>query len=170
MGYDLHITRRADWSGAGNDITADEWLKLVASDPELTLDRNNSPHHATLKGSNSWFDWEDGCISTKSPDTAGAKKLFAIAQRLSAKVQDDDGEFYTSPDQLPDAANVEAQVKAHEQKGNRFTLKVIIVILLASVAVSVLASTWKQRAIGIGSGIFWVIVLIYFLKQTRNQR
>jgi len=37
MGYDLHITRRDDWSDQGHDITSDEWLKLIAADPELTL-------------------------------------------------------------------------------------------------------------------------------------
>jgi len=37
MGYDLHITRRKDWSLSGNDIAAAEWLAYVAQDPELSL-------------------------------------------------------------------------------------------------------------------------------------
>jgi hypothetical protein len=39
MGYDIHITRRSDWSDkAGPAITLEEWKKLVASDSEMRLD------------------------------------------------------------------------------------------------------------------------------------
>jgi hypothetical protein len=38
MGYELHITRKRDWSDAGPEITLDEWLALVRSDPDMRLD------------------------------------------------------------------------------------------------------------------------------------
>ena len=37
MGYDLHITRRRNWSEVGNDISAEEWLALVARSSDLTI-------------------------------------------------------------------------------------------------------------------------------------
>ncbi len=43
MGYDLHITRRAHWSDDGDDISAEESLALVATDPELQLGVANGP-------------------------------------------------------------------------------------------------------------------------------
>lgn len=40
MGYDIHITRAADWADRAPDreIGADQWLAYVSSDPSLTLD------------------------------------------------------------------------------------------------------------------------------------
>lgn len=36
MGYDeLHITRRKEWSEAGHDITAEEWLAYIDKDPSF---------------------------------------------------------------------------------------------------------------------------------------
>jgi hypothetical protein len=39
MGYDVHITRAAEWSDSeGTPIALDEWLAYVACDPEMRLD------------------------------------------------------------------------------------------------------------------------------------
>jgi hypothetical protein len=38
MGYDLHITRKANWFDASPSIALDEWLEYVASDPEIQHD------------------------------------------------------------------------------------------------------------------------------------
>ena len=38
MGYDLHITRKADWCDEGNDISLEEWYAVVAAaDPKCAL-------------------------------------------------------------------------------------------------------------------------------------
>ncbi|MCA9419072.1 MAG: hypothetical protein KC917_22550 [Candidatus Omnitrophica bacterium] len=38
MGYDLHITRAEEWIyNEGREISKEEWLAYVESDPELSL-------------------------------------------------------------------------------------------------------------------------------------
>jgi hypothetical protein len=100
MGYDLHITRRVHWSSEGDDITSDEWLSIVATDPELRLQPENGPFFATWSGISTlispWLNWSNGQISTKNPDDALINKMVAIARKLGAVVQGDDGELYNS--------------------------------------------------------------------------
>jgi hypothetical protein len=37
MGYDIHITRKANWSDdEGDSITSEEWLAVLDSDSELS--------------------------------------------------------------------------------------------------------------------------------------
>jgi hypothetical protein len=39
MGYDVHITRKQNWSDeAGPEIPLSEWIAVVAADPEMRLD------------------------------------------------------------------------------------------------------------------------------------
>jgi hypothetical protein len=94
VGYDLHITRRKDWSEAGNDITAEEWLTYVAKDPELSPFPGNSAHMARWSGKSKypdpWLNWFNGNIYTKNPDEALIDKMVAIARSLNARVQGDD--------------------------------------------------------------------------------
>lgn len=98
MGYDLHITRRDDWSDEGSDITAEEWLQYVRSDPELKITGTNGPCHAVWSGrsehSEPWLDWASGQIYTKNPDSPLIDKMISIAEQLGATVQGDDGEIY----------------------------------------------------------------------------
>ena len=105
MGYDLHITRRRDWSSEGDVITTDEWLAYVRSDPELRLNPANGPYFAEWRGPSvtgeSWFDWSNGQIEAKNPDPALIDKMVAIASRLNATVQGDDGETYKSGHAAP---------------------------------------------------------------------
>ena len=98
MGYDLHITRRTDWSMTGNDVTVPEWLAYVARDPELSLWPENGPYMARWSGkskhSDAWLDWFKGNVYTKNPDQALIEKMIHIAHELGATVQGDDGETY----------------------------------------------------------------------------
>jgi hypothetical protein len=100
MGYDLHITRRNNWAEEGNDITSEEWLSLVANDPELHFQTKNGPYFVTWDGDSrpkpSWMNWSKGQIITKNPDDALIDKMMVIAQKLKAKVQGDEGELYRS--------------------------------------------------------------------------
>ena len=111
MGYDLHITRADDWSDShANPISAEEWLAVVAADPELKLDPANGPHFAVwTQGADpegAWFDWSDGQVFTKNPDRATLATMLRLAERLGAKVQGDDGELYTDPSQLDDTVQI----------------------------------------------------------------
>ena len=98
MGYDLHITRRKQWTDTGDDITAREWLEYVAHDAELKLSPDDGPHWAVWSGPSElpqpWLDWDDGQVYSKNPDEPLIRKMCAIARALHARVQGDDGEFY----------------------------------------------------------------------------
>jgi hypothetical protein len=116
MGYELHITRREDWADTENpDIPLDEWLAYVNNDNELELTNGydirigtekpfqNLPGywewnaHPKEKERNSrpWFSYWQGSIDSKNPDGPTIRKMIEIASALKAKVQGDDGEFYT---------------------------------------------------------------------------
>src|SRR5207245_5180092 len=100
MGYDLHITRKAEWSDDdGPVISADEWRKLIASDADLQLDAEtdcaiDDTHmiFASFRGEPGVFGWLDGEICTKNPEAEVVRKAVQIAQKLGAKAQGDDGE------------------------------------------------------------------------------
>jgi hypothetical protein len=100
MGYDLHITRaKFHFQNEGAWITADEWLRYVDQDPELTLAPDNGDYFALWSGKSEypdpWLDWSEGNIYTKNPDDPLIDKMVEIAKKLNAKAQGDDGEIYT---------------------------------------------------------------------------
>ncbi len=101
MGYDLHITRAADWSeNLGLEITAEEWLTIVREDPELRPDASNGSYAAEWGSADSehtgWFDWYEGTVYTTDPDGPTVGKMVSLAGFLNGKVQGDDGEVYES--------------------------------------------------------------------------
>jgi hypothetical protein len=114
MGYDLHITRKEDWSDDDQEreITLTEWLAYIHADPGLVLSegyRIKVPGSETESQAapgfckwtahplqeNRWFDYRNGSVSTKNPDEHVIRKMLLIADILGAKVQGDDGEIYT---------------------------------------------------------------------------
>ena len=111
MGYDLYITRAKHWAeNDGTRITAEEWLRVVEADPELSLSGDNGEYFALWTGPSSypdpWFDWWEGNVETKNPDPPIIAKMIELAQRLGGCVQGDDGETY-----LPDGRTVDADGK-----------------------------------------------------------
>ena len=115
MGYDVHITRAADWTEAElKPITLDEWRAFVAADPEMRLDgfaeaaipsgtlRMTSPGLAVwtaysghgVGGNMAWFDHSQGCIDVKDPDDEILGKMRCVAAALGASVIGDEGESY----------------------------------------------------------------------------
>jgi hypothetical protein len=115
MGYDLHITRKANWFDASPSIALDEWLEYVASDPEIQHDgfaetpaadgdvlRVEQAGICVWKGYSrgenrenaAWFWWSGGNIVVKNPDQEIRGKMWLIAQSLEAKVQGEEGEYY----------------------------------------------------------------------------
>lgn len=116
MGYELHIIRRNDWQNdeEGSNISLEEWLEYVKNDKELELTNgylikipgtessfqdvpgfcNWTAHSKKVNDDTPWFAYGYGMISAKYPDGETIKKMIAIADKLSGKVQGDDGEFY----------------------------------------------------------------------------
>ncbi len=99
MGVELYITRAVFWAdNEGREITTEEWLSYVASDPELKLEPRNGEYFALWLGKSAyqepWVDWFQGNVSTKWPDTSLFRKMLRIASALKAQVQDDDGTVY----------------------------------------------------------------------------
>jgi hypothetical protein len=115
-GYDVHITRRKVWTDdEGPAISLREWKDYVSSDLEMRLDgfaetttkdgqklRVQSEGLAVWTkyskhgkdGNMAWFNWFRGEITVKNPDREIRGKMFRIAQKLGARVQGDEGEFY----------------------------------------------------------------------------
>ena len=114
MGYDFHITRRDDWYDEGADISADEWLKYVESDPELSIDESKGKYFAIWK--EDWLDWRRGEIYTKNPRKNLVEKMIQIANRLNAKVQGDEGEVYIESSQVPDDEEMERNLEMIRQR------------------------------------------------------
>ena len=104
--YGFHITRRPFWEAEGPAITPREWLEYVRNDPELELIESEGPHFVLWNGPSKleepWLDWEDGEVFTEDPDRALVDKMIAIAQKLKAEVQGDEGETYTDSSEVVD--------------------------------------------------------------------
>ena len=96
MGYDLHITRKAQWIDEdGPSISPQEWLALLEADPELSraTDARDDELTGAWKGQTIfWFT--DGEVRCSNPDQPMIRKMVAIAEQLGATVQGDDGEIY----------------------------------------------------------------------------
>lgn len=122
MGYELHITRQENWFDEedSNQISFDEWIKILDEDKEMRLDNLAEATNANgesisvgseglcvwtkysgngMNGNYAWFDYHRGNIDCKNPDNEIIRKMLDIAERLNAKVQGDEGEIYhLSPD------------------------------------------------------------------------
>ena len=97
MGYDLHITRRAQWHATdGPAITVEQWRAFVDADPDLRMDDSLGEDVALWSGGRvpGWIAWRDGNLETTHPDDALLRKMVAIAGALDARAVGDDGERY----------------------------------------------------------------------------
>jgi hypothetical protein len=135
-GYKVHITRAEHWAkNEGCEIPASEWHDLVKGDPELRLACANGPHFAVWNTNagqpGGWLDWNNGNITTKTPDEQLLAKMIEIAERLGAKVQGDDGELYHSL--------IEAATAVDSSPSANAPLVSFVLSLVALVAVAVAA-------------------------------
>ena len=118
MGYDLHITRKANWSNeTGPSISEAEWKSVIYADPELSLDTETKCMmadgefvFAVWNGRAGALGYYGGEITAKNPDRPLIAKMAHLARALNAKVQGDDGEIYrqdgTSIDAGADSATL----------------------------------------------------------------
>ncbi len=122
MGYEVHITRKAEWfDEEGPDISLEDWKDYIASDPEMRLDGYAEAATANgdivrmeldgiavwtaysahgIDGNMAWLYPGAGGIVAKNPDPEILAKMFEIAQALGARVVGDEGEEY-GPDGDP---------------------------------------------------------------------
>ena len=102
MGYEVHITRAEDWTQSQqHSILEKEWLEVVHSDPTLQVsdedylgDGSDERHHAVVwlaHPARPQFWYENGMVTKKHPDELTLAKMAEIAQKLNARVVDDDG-------------------------------------------------------------------------------
>src|SRR5579862_3429180 len=90
MGYDLHITRRDDWTDqSGPVITEAEWRDLIAADPELSLDTqtrlamsDGDYVFAAWNGRAGALAYHAGEITASNPDRPLIAKMVQVAQKL----------------------------------------------------------------------------------------
>lgn len=119
MGYALHITRKKNWRNAadahGPDILLEEWLAVVAADPELRRADLSAlpaaepgPLHQADASVAVWTKWRPhkpagdmarfrragGNIVAENPNRDIRRKMWRLAKLLGAEVQGDRGEFY----------------------------------------------------------------------------
>ncbi len=60
--------------------------------------------HPRLDTHGAWLDLHNGAIVVKNPDDVLLAKMCAIAERLGAQVQGEDGGYYTSDGHVRDGA------------------------------------------------------------------
>jgi len=135
MGYDLHITRKKNWDGFdrehGREISLDEWIAVVNADPDLRIEgyvnrrlRDESVFRQPLAAWTAYskyrpddpgpaLELSGGNVDAKNPDREFRCKMWRLAQRLKAKVQGDDGEFYDRfGNPTPDASTTRSYWRA----------------------------------------------------------
>ncbi len=109
MGYDIHITRAKRWDDSHTrPVLAHEWWACVLADEDLERadgedaltadDPLQGGELAVWRGHPSGvlvlFEYSGGEIVVKNPDGPSIAKALAVARRLGAVVQGDDGETY----------------------------------------------------------------------------
>lgn len=153
MGYDLHITRAEFWAENDDDyISAEEWLDLVETDAELSLNTDNGPYFAMWSGPSEydepWFNWWEGNVYSKFPDPKMLEKMLQIADKLDARVQGDDGEIYESTNDHPGPrqfretnVNNEPRMLAYERREMLWNIIVYGAIAVV-IVIAILLDLW----------------------------
>lgn len=103
MSISVSISRRADpLDEEGPEISADEWLAAVSAAPDFREPdgaeaESVGPHARTWIGHPAApmiFDWVDGQVEVKAPDSATIVRMQALARALDASVFSDTGEVF----------------------------------------------------------------------------
>ena len=125
MGYEVHIVRSEEWwDEEGGGISLDEWIEYyVQNNAAMRLD--GEAEAQTLDGSTiryenegvavwggysghqesgdkAWFDYRDGRVVVKNPDSEILRRMHEIASKSGAKVVGDEGEEYNQHGEVVD--------------------------------------------------------------------
>ena|ERR1700678_2131034 len=106
MGYELHITRAADWTeSARAPVDEETWLSVAEARLVLRgyVSFTDGPAREPVRYSLFGFDgreapslyWRGGEVVVSGVDEAAIADLVLIANALDARVLGDDGEEYT---------------------------------------------------------------------------
>ncbi|MBG6070046.1 hypothetical protein [Micromonospora ureilytica] len=111
MGYELHVTRAAEYyESEEHPIALDEWLAYAERSPTLTQggwiwwDEDRHPFYVFTCGDGSVVSltWFEGAIEIKGHFDGDAYREFGgLAEDFQANLQGDDGERYTPSGVLP---------------------------------------------------------------------
>ena len=95
MGYQVTITR-GDENSENGEISKNEWLEYVSSDPELRVEEEGDfPTVAWIRGHNkAQLMWEDIGVWSWSPENPTIEKMIEIALKLNANVIGEDGTVF----------------------------------------------------------------------------
>lgn len=149
MSYHVYITRAEFWAeNNGMEITADEWLRLIRTDPQLTHDESNGPRFARVSGppdgQQGWLDWSDGNVYANYPNRALFRKMLQIAGRFGAELQGEDGEVYARIDDFPESIEASNRspdgrevLSAYERRGLLWKFVIYGTIAAAIIAINV---------------------------------
>lgn len=113
MGYEIYITRQNNWweKEATREIGEAQWREVVEADEELRFGgaaevqspvgeviRVERPLLAQWVGhphfDSVWFDFRDGNVVVNRPDELALEKMKSLAEKLGARVQGEESEFY----------------------------------------------------------------------------
>lgn len=99
MGLDVYITRATHhFDGAQVPIVEGDWRAIIENDPDLSAPDAALPSYAVWVGSSrskpQWIDWANGNLFTRNPSPGLLRKLFEVAEMLSAGLQDGGGRPY----------------------------------------------------------------------------
>ncbi len=102
MSIHVYISRRADpLDEAGPSIAASEWLSSTDSDSTFRVAREGESEwlgrHARIWSSHRHspaFDWVNGQIEVKNPDSETIAKMKEVAAKLRANVFSESGELF----------------------------------------------------------------------------
>lgn len=95
MGYELHITRAADWaSSESSPITESEWLAATGADGRIKRYPGNSEFTWRSADGPAMY-WVRDQINIKGVrDAAEIGEIATFAETLNARLEGDDGETY----------------------------------------------------------------------------
>ncbi|KPA19576.1 hypothetical protein MHK_000197 [Candidatus Magnetomorum sp. HK-1] len=150
MGYHVTITRRRD--GKNNPISKKEWENFVSLSSDLSLEKLQDGNIYTVWKINNeiigTLGWSYGEIWTKNPEDKFLAKMIEIANRLDARVQGDEGEYYrTVQDAYYDPGEKEKQaveLKKIHQKTRIKTFILNFVIFLFFLLLAFIASKYSN--------------------------
>jgi hypothetical protein len=99
MGYNIHITRRPDWSDRTDKIAYEEWRRVAEADPDFEVcgSSGDRPLYTLRVPADPTFYYSDAFGDVLIRGAYGLPvwlKIIEVARKLGAVVRGDEGESY----------------------------------------------------------------------------